>query len=89
MNALSLAQRMESYELFESGKNKRKRTCGSPFLVEYSYANKQKKLKMTENDQQNKPFERGRFDFNQIGILRTKPGQFNYECAWLNIESLL
>jgi tRNA-specific adenosine deaminase 1 len=70
MNALSLAQTMESYALFESGKNKRKR---SPFLAEYSYANK--RLKMT--DQQNKSLERGRFDFNQIGILRTKPGQFN------------
>jgi tRNA-specific adenosine deaminase 1 len=77
MNALSLIQSIESYELFESGKNKRKRAVENPFLVEYSYANKQKKLKMTENDQQNKPFERGRFDFNQIGILRTKPGQLN------------
>lgn len=80
MSALALGQSKESKDIFEAGK-KRKRTTieDYPYFTENIYANK--KLKMTENDadqdrHSSKQFQRGRFDFNQLGILRTKPGQF-------------
>lgn len=80
MSALALGQSKESKDIFEAGK-KRKRTTieDYPYFTENIYANK--RLKMTENDadqdqHSSKQFQRGRFDFNQLGILRTKPGQF-------------
>ncbi|KAK4515554.1 uncharacterized protein ATC70_010504 [Mucor velutinosus] len=83
MSALALGQSKESKDIFEAGK-KRKRTTleDYPYFTENIYANK--KLKMTENDahqdqHSSKQFQRGRFDFNQLGILRTKPGRLDSE----------
>ncbi|CAO3624794.1 unnamed protein product [Mucor fragilis] len=83
MSALALGQSKESKDIFEAGK-KRKRTAleDYPYFTDNIYANK--KLKMTGNDahqdqHSSKQFQRGRFDFNQLGILRTKPGRLDSE----------
>ncbi|GAN09841.1 adenosine deaminase editase [Mucor ambiguus] len=83
MSALALGQSKESKDIFEAGK-KRKRTTleDYPYFIENIYANK--KLKMIENDahqdrHSSKQFQRGRFDFNQLGVLRTKPGRLDSE----------
>ncbi|KAI8373819.1 hypothetical protein BD560DRAFT_327718 [Blakeslea trispora] len=68
MSALADIQTPASLEVFESGK-KRKRTVINSFLEEHVYANK-KKQKMTHDAN----VQRGRFGFDQLGILRTKPG---------------
>lgn len=79
MSALALGQSKESKDIFESGKKRKRTTMDDyPYFIENIYANK--KLKMAENGASMDPhsvkqFQRGRFDFNQIGILRTKPGQ--------------
>lgn len=70
MSALADIQSAESMEAFENGKNKRKRVDDLyPFLIENIYANKKKKLSTTTPQ-----FQRGRFRYDQLGILRTKPG---------------
>ncbi|KAI8986517.1 hypothetical protein BDB01DRAFT_720198 [Pilobolus umbonatus] len=66
MKALSELQSTESYETFQSG-NKRKRKVDYPFLAENTYLYKKQK---TPHEQ----VQRGRFGFDQLGILRTKPG---------------
>ncbi|KAI7901822.1 adenosine deaminase/editase [Cokeromyces recurvatus] len=78
MNALASLQTTESFELFEAGK-KRKRTTVEdyPFLIENIYKNK-KRLKTSEINEKEQ-FQRGRFGFNQLGILRTKPGRLDSE----------
>ncbi|KAL9551838.1 hypothetical protein MBANPS3_004063 [Mucor bainieri] len=85
MSALALGQSKESKDIFEAGSKKRKRTTLEDYpsyFTENIYANK--KLKMTGNDadqdqHSSKQFQRGRFDFNQLGILRTKPGRLDSE----------
>ncbi|OBZ85466.1 tRNA-specific adenosine deaminase 1, partial [Choanephora cucurbitarum] len=73
MSALADIQTPASLEVFESGK-KRKRTVMNSFLEEHVYANK-KKQKMTHDAN----VQRGRFGFDQLGILRTKPGRLDSE----------
>ncbi|KAI8334074.1 adenosine deaminase/editase [Choanephora cucurbitarum] len=73
MSALADIQTPASLEVFESGK-KRKRTVMNSFLEEHVYANK-KKQKMTHDTN----VQRGRFGFDQLGILRTKPGRLDSE----------
>lgn len=71
MSALAEIQSAESMEAFETGK-KRKRTIVDdyPFLIDNIYANKKEKLSNSTTAQ----FQRGRFRYDQLGILRTKPG---------------
>lgn len=70
MTALAQVQTPESLLNFESGSHKRKLAVVEPFLTDNIYANK--KQKMMNGGQL---FQRGRFKFDEIGILRTKPGQ--------------
>jgi tRNA-specific adenosine deaminase 1 len=76
MSALAQVQTQESLNNFESGSHKRKREFHEeyPFIVENIYANKRQK-----NDDDQKSFQRGRFKFDQLGILRTKPGRLDSE----------
>lgn len=81
MSALAQEQTPESLESFESGSSKRKRSTEDeyPFLTENLYFNK-KKRKLDadnegENEEKTKAFQRGRYKFDQLGILRTKPGK--------------
>ncbi|KAI9478846.1 MAG: adenosine deaminase/editase [Benjaminiella poitrasii] len=78
MSALANAQTVESFEMFESGK-KRKRTIVDdyPFLTENTYINK--KLQRLSREMKKVQFQRGRFGFDQVGILRTKPGRLDSE----------
>lgn len=69
MTALAQVQTPESLSNFESGSHKRKLAVVEPFLTDNIYANKKQKML---NGQL---FQRGRFKFDEIGILRTKPGQ--------------
>lgn len=69
MTALAQVQTPESLSNFESGSHKRKSdVVEEPFLTDNIYANKKQKM-------MNGQFKRGRFKFDEIGILRTKPGQ--------------
>ncbi|KAI8645868.1 adenosine deaminase/editase [Parasitella parasitica] len=83
MSALASGQSQESKDIFESGKKRKGApTMGDyPYFTENIYANK--RLKMTGNGVRDqtatKQFQRGRFDFSQIGILRTKPGRLDSE----------
>ncbi|KAI8971562.1 adenosine deaminase/editase [Mycotypha africana] len=79
MSALAQAQTPESLEAFESGQ-KRKRSSVEDYdiLVENIYKNK-KKLKLANGGDEVKQFRRGRFGFDQLGILRTKPGRLDSE----------
>ena len=74
MSALAETQTPESLESFNAGSTKRKRTTEEeyPFLSENVYYNKKRKL-ATDNEQK-ELFQRGRYRFDQLGILRTKPG---------------
>lgn len=72
MTALAAQQTSESFEQFQSGSNKRKRMV--EYLTENMYINKKQKISAQQ-------FRRGRFEYDQLGILRTKPGK---EC---NIQS--
>ncbi|KAI7896548.1 adenosine deaminase/editase [Mucor mucedo] len=75
MTALAQVQTPESLSNFESGSHKRKlQTTVEPFLTHNIYANK--KQKMMNGGQL---FQRGRFKFDEIGILRTKPGRLDSE----------
>lgn len=78
MSVLARVQSEESFNNFESGSHKRKRSNELhqeyPFLVENIYANKRQRK---ENNQ--KTLQRGRFKFDQLGILRTKPGRLDSE----------
>lgn len=68
MSALSNNQTLESFQQFQSGSNKRKRMEEEyPSIVENMYVNKKQKTSTQQ-------FRRGRFEFDQLGILRTKPG---------------
>lgn len=67
MSALAQVQTPESLDSFESGSNKKRKSI-EPFLIENVYAKRQKM------DQTQQLFQRGRFKFDEIGILRTKPG---------------
>ena len=68
MTALSNNQSLESFQQFQSGSNKRKRMEEEyPSIIENMYVNKKQKTSTQQ-------FRRGRFEFDQLGILRTKPG---------------
>lgn len=68
MSALAELQTQESYEAFHAGA---KRKALTPEIAEYivsnTYANKRQKV--SEN-----ALQRGRYKYDQLGILRTKPG---------------
>ncbi|KAI9361075.1 adenosine deaminase/editase, partial [Pilaira anomala] len=72
MSALAQVQTPESLDSFESGSNKKRKSV-EPFLIENVYAKRQKM------DQTQQLFQRGRFKFDEIGILRTKPGRLDSE----------
>lgn len=77
MSALAQEQTPESLNNFESGSNKRKRSTEEeyPFLTENLYFNKKKRKLDGDNEEKTKSFQRGRYKFDQLGILRTKPGK--------------
>ncbi|KAG0759566.1 hypothetical protein G6F57_009102 [Rhizopus arrhizus] len=73
MTALSNNQSLESFQQFQSGSNKRKRMEEEyPSIIENMYVNKKQKTSTQQ-------FRRGRFEFDQLGILRTKPGRLDSE----------
>ncbi|GAA5798956.1 adenosine deaminase/editase [Helicostylum pulchrum] len=74
MSALAQVQTPESLTSFESGSNKKRKSI-EPFLIENIYANKRQKMMIGEPHL----FQRGRFKFDDIGILRTKPGRLDSE----------
>ncbi|GAA5817005.1 hypothetical protein MFLAVUS_010540 [Mucor flavus] len=74
MSALAQVQTPKSLTSFESGSNKKRKSI-EPFLIENIYANKRQKM-MNEEPHL---FQRGRFKFDDIGILRTKPGRLDSE----------
>ncbi|RCH87863.1 tRNA-specific adenosine deaminase 1 [Rhizopus azygosporus] len=70
MTALAAQQTSESFEQFQSGSNKRKRMV--EYLTENMYINKKQKISTQQ-------FRRGRFEYDQLGVLRTKPGRVDSE----------
>lgn len=85
MSVLAQEQTPESLNSFESGSNKRKRSTEDeyPFLTENLYFNKKKRKldgdSEAKNEEKTKAFQRGRYKFDQLGILRTKPGRLDSE----------
>ena len=70
MSAVAELQTEESQAAFESG-SKRK-VIKYDMLDSNTYANKRRKVS-SNNEQQS--LHRGRYGFDQLGILRTKPGK--------------
>ncbi|KAI9264436.1 adenosine deaminase/editase [Sporodiniella umbellata] len=72
MTTLAIHQTPESFEQFQSGSLKRKKIEETPLLTDNMFMNK--KQKCTD-----RIFRRGRFEFDQLGVLRTKPGRLDSE----------
>lgn len=72
MTALADHQTPESFEQFQSGSLKRKRVEETPFLTNNMFINKRQKGA-------NQQFRRGRYEFDRLGVLRTKPGRIDSE----------
>lgn len=70
MSAVAELQTEESQAAFESG-SKRK-MIKYDMLDNNTYANKRRKVSSSQEQQ---TFHRGRYGFDQLGILRTKPGK--------------
>lgn len=70
MSAVAELQTEESQAAFESG-SKRK-VIKYDMLDNNTYANKRRKVSSSKEQQ---AFHRGRYGFDQLGILRTKPGK--------------
>lgn len=74
MSALAASQSSESLASFQSGAKKRKMAPEeqqTQFLIDNIYANKRQKVNTADA---NATFKRGRYGFNDLGVLRTKPG---------------
>ncbi|KAI8374593.1 adenosine deaminase/editase [Radiomyces spectabilis] len=67
MTALAEQQSAESFENFQSGKRKAP-TDNNDFFTEYMYSSKKQKTEIPSGK-----LERGRYGFERLGILRTKP----------------
>ncbi|KAF7725107.1 hypothetical protein EC973_000433 [Apophysomyces ossiformis] len=74
MSALAASQSSESLESFQSGARKRKVDFDqeNEVLTKHFYMNKKRKTNEVT-------FKRGRYGFNDLGILRTKPGRLDSE----------
>ncbi|KAI8887402.1 hypothetical protein K501DRAFT_330629 [Backusella circina FSU 941] len=72
MTVLAESQSTASFEAFQAGIKRKKETDSR--LIENAYGNKKQKL-----DNSNEIAGRGRFGFDQLGILRTKPGRVDAE----------
>lgn len=79
MSAVAELQTEESQAAFESG-SKRK-VIKYDMLDNNTYANKRRKV--SSNKEQQQAFHRGRYGFDQLGILRTKPGKAR-ECSMMD-----
>jgi tRNA-specific adenosine deaminase 1 len=76
MTVLAEAQSTSSFEAFQAGLKRKKEA--DPRLIENAYANKKQKL-----NNRNESAGRGRFGFDQLGILRTKPGNIHLSFFFL------
>ena len=99
MTGIAESQTAESLAAFQAGSKRKNNTFDLTPLTNNIYANKKRKItsdnstlqKQRKQDEDDESFRRGRYGFDNLGILRTKPGKlfiilFNVQ---LSLEHLI
>ncbi|KAI7856344.1 adenosine deaminase/editase [Circinella umbellata] len=87
MTGIAESQTAESLAAFQAGSKRKSNTFDLTPLTNNIYANKKRKIisnnsiqqQQKQQDECNESFKRGRYGFDNLGILRTKPGRLDSE----------
>ncbi|KAI9246672.1 adenosine deaminase/editase [Phascolomyces articulosus] len=80
MTGIAESQTAESLATFQAGAKRKNNSLDTTPLTNNIYANKKRKTSTSEQQlQEEEIFQRGRYGFDYLGILRTKPGRLDSE----------